>query len=171
MPKNYHVKSYEKRDCIFTFFLQKQQQQQQQQQHHIHRWIDRCKPRKRRCWHIHFEGALGTVVRKESVATGKFCSSISYTGECVAFLRALEWIQQQEQIRGGPLNIPVSSDSMSLVQSLKSNNWKDGDTYLKQIKQVLYNLNSIIILWIPSHCDIPGNEQADELAKKGSMKN
>ena len=27
------------------------------------------------------------------------------------------------------------------------------------------------LLWIPSHCDIPGNEQADELAKKGSMKN
>ena len=38
--------------------------------------------------------------------------------------------------------------------------------------QTLYNLNSIItLLWIPSYCDIPGNEQADELAKKGSMKN
>ena len=59
---------------------------------------------------IYIEGALGTVVREESVVAGKFCSS--YTGECVAFLRALEWIQQQEQIRVGPLNILVSSDSM-----------------------------------------------------------
>ena len=84
----------------------------------------------------------------------------------------MEWIQQQEQIRGGPLNILVRSDSMSLVQVLKSNNWKYGDTWLKQIKQVLYNLNSITtLLWISSHCDIPGNEQADELEKKGSMKN
>ena len=37
---------------------------------------------------------------------------------------------------------------------------------------MLYNLNSVItLLWIPSHCDIPGNEQADELANKRSMKN
>ena len=36
--------------------------------------------------------ALGTAVREERIATDKFCSH--YTRECVAFFRALEWIQQ-----------------------------------------------------------------------------
>ena len=111
---------------------------------------------------IYIEDALGTVVREESVATWKLC--LSYTEECVAFLRALEWSQQQEEIRGEPQITLVSSDSMSLVDALKSNNWKNGDPWLKQIKQMSYNLT---LLWIPSHCVIPGNERADELANKG----
>ena len=81
---------------------------------------------------IYIEDSLGTVVREEECVTeGKFCSS--YTGECVAYLRATECIQQQEHIMDEAINT-LSSASMSLVQALKSNKWTD--TYLKQNAQV-----------------------------------
>ena len=39
---------------------------------------------------------------------------------------------------------------------------------IKENKKVLFELKEpITLLWIPSHCDISGNEKADELAKAG----
>ena len=40
---------------------------------------------------------------------------------------------------------------------------------LKDLEKALYNLNALRIelQWIPSHCGIIGNEQADKMAKKG----
>ena len=31
--------------------------------------------------------------------------------------------------------------------------------------------NMVTLLWVPTHCDIPGNEKADELANQGSEMN
>ena len=39
------------------------------------------------------------------------------------------------------------------------------------IKKMLAEIQSkFTILWIPSHCDIEGNERADELANRGRLK-
>ena len=119
---------------------------------------------------MYVEGPTMTVICEGSRPAGEYCSS--YTGECVAFLHALEWIEGNELATGETGTILISSDSMSLAQSLRINNWKDKDPWLKLIKHTLCRLESkIIMLWIPSHCDIPGNERADELAKLGSNMN
>ena len=57
---------------------------------------------------------------------------------------------------------------MSLVDAIEKKNWKDPDEWLKEIKMILSELTTkVTILWIPSHCSIAGNDQADDLAKQG----
>ncbi len=69
------------------------------------------------------------------------------------------------------LKFLICSDSKSMCDALKQNNWKDRDPWLKKIKEEMYQLEvDTTLLWIPSHCDVDGNEQADELAKRGTTK-
>ena len=113
---------------------------------------------------VFIESSEGESLYEASFPAGKYCSS--YTGECVAALKALEWIH------ANPADSLICTDSMSLHQALVINNWKDRDPWLKQIKEVLFQIESkVTILWIPSHCNVAGNEKADELAKRGSEMN
>ena len=115
---------------------------------------------------VYIENARKEVVAQESYPAGKFCSS--YSGECVAMLEAVKWIENLEQIAGSQ-TVLIASDSMSLAQTLKKDNWKDNDIWIKKIKDKICKLKSeITLLWIPSHCDIEGNERADELANTGT---
>ena len=43
---------------------------------------------------------------------------------------------------------------------------------LPDIENSLYNseIKKVVLQWVPSHCGIPGNEEADRLAKKGAQK-
>ena len=111
---------------------------------------------------VYVEDRSGTPIYEASFAAGKLCSS--YTGECrVAFLRALEWLQQHLH------EALICTDSLSLHSALEENNYKDRDPWLKEIKKLLFDFPvNVTLLWIPSHCNIPGNERADELAKIGS---
>ena len=109
---------------------------------------------------VYIIDANGNTLLEASYPAGSLCSS--YTGECVAMLRALEWLQMN------PMVSLICTDSLSLQSALAENNWKDRDPWLKKIKEVLFELKEpVTLLWIPSHCDIPGNEKADELAKVG----
>ena len=57
-------------------------------------------------------------------------------------------------------------------ESLDKNRWKDMDPWLQRIKDILFELTSqVTLLWIPAHCDIEGNERADELARRGTEMN
>ena len=81
-------------------------------------------------------------------------------------LRALEWLQTQQ------FTSLICTDSLSLHSALAENNWKDRDPWLKEVKKILHSTpKEVNLLWIPSHCDIPGNERADELAKEGTKLN
>ena len=107
------------------------------------------------------------VVLEMSFPAGKLCSS--YTGECVAMLEAVRWVQATE-MEMGVLKVLICSDSKSLAEALSLNHWKDKDPWLKKIKELLYEVQAeVTLLWIPSHCDVDGNERADELAKQGTM--
>ena len=107
--------------------------------------------------------ADGTPLHEECRAAGALCSS--YTGECVALLMACEWLERQPS----PANYLICTDSKSLLDALQTNSWTDPDPWLKQVKRKIAELPSnITLLWMPSHCDVHGNEQADKLANSGA---
>ena len=67
----------------------------------------------------------------------------------------------------------ICTDSLSSLLAINSFHFNNKSHYfLFFIKKMLLDLHSqgfiIKLLWIPSHCDIFGNEQADRLAKLGS---
>ena len=63
--------------------------------------------------------------------------------------------------------IVIFTDAKSVVSVLKNKN----NAELADLKAVLYGLSQqserVVIQWTPSHCNIPGNEEADKLAKEG----
>ena len=66
---------------------------------------------------------------------------------------------------------PTPTTTTTLVNSLSNTSWKVKDEWLKLIKKMLAEIQSkVTVLWIPSHCDIEGNERADELANRGRLK-
>ena len=59
------------------------------------------------------------------------------------------------------------TDALSVLQSLLASK----NTELNQLSTSISDLastNTITLQWVPSHCDLYGNEQADSLAKAGS---
>jgi ribonuclease HI len=56
------------------------------------------------------------------------------------------------------------TDSKSALQALQSRKLPD----LQGMLAVLCTQHRVAMQWIPSHCGIPGNEKADQLAKEGS---
>ena len=109
----------------------------------------------------------GEEILKRSVPAGELCSS--FTGECVALLNALEWVAEEET-KGKKLEqVLICTDSMSMAMALENHKWKDPEHWMKEIKLQLSILKTnIVVLWIPSHVDIAGNEEADALANTGA---
>ena len=103
---------------------------------------------------------------------GAHCSN--YEAEAFAINAALEKLE--ETFKNEPNKIKdtvIFSDSLSCLESLKSQNLENSsirDLSIK-INSFLEDYNiTLTIQWIPSHCNIPGNERADTLAKKGATK-
>ena len=103
----------------------------------------------------------GEVLVEASFPAGRRCSS--YTAECIAMSKALDWVSDN------PGDNVIISDSMSMFQALKSNNWKDTDLFMREIKDKLAKIEGeTTLLWVPSHCEIHGNDKADRLADRGT---
>ena len=70
-------------------------------------------------------------------------------------------------------NCVIFSDSRSCLESLKMQNLEN-----TAIRDLCINISSflkchkitLVLQWIPSHCNLQGNERADILAKKGAEK-
>ena len=70
-----------------------------------------------------------------------------------------------------PNNIIIFSDAKSVLQSLESG--KIDNTSVKSLTKTIDTFITdhsvdITLQWIPGHANIPGNERADKLAKKGA---
>ena len=93
---------------------------------------------------------------------GIYCSS--YGAECVAFLKAVQWAETN-----GIHSIAVVTDSLSLHQALENDDWRDANDWIGEIKALVFAWGGdITLLWVPSHCKITGNDEADTLAEKGT---
>ena len=85
---------------------------------------------------------------------------------------ALDWMESivKDNTTEERLRFLVCSDSRSLCDALKNVTWKNRDFWILKIQEQLTKLEAdVTILWIPSHCDVPGNEKADELANQGAL--
>ena len=63
----------------------------------------------------------------------------------------------------------IFSDSKSVLESIQSFNSKN--VLLKELNDTIQSIfilsrKTIKFCWVPSHCDIPGNEEADRAANR-----
>ena len=66
--------------------------------------------------------------------------------------------------------VVIFSDALSVLQALPDPKNKDLDDLATELEALQRSTETTILQWIPSHCNIPGNEKADKLAKEGGKK-
>ena len=59
------------------------------------------------------------------------------------------------------------SDAMSVLQAIEIHKDKEPNSLFSSL-DLLCKTHTVCLQWIPSHCDVSGNEAADALAKEGS---
>ena len=101
---------------------------------------------------------------------GKYCSN--YEAEATAIIESLNFVSNLfEQNSNTITNIVILSDAKSVLQALDNETTKD-----PVIKKLALTISEIIathsiqvsLQWIPGHCNIKGNDEADRLAKLGA---
>ena len=115
-------------------------------------------------------GGAGVYIRypsgsTESHATPTGKNSTNFRAESEALLQATKILNQKENL---PENTVFLTDCKSILQNVIS---KENDQITNKIKTEIESLQhktNISLQWIPSHCGIGGNENADKLSKEGS---
>ena len=101
---------------------------------------------------------------EEKISTATGLLSTNYKAEAVALEKAAIHIHQNLHAHH---NIVFLTDALSVLQSLKKNKEKDTNSLARAIADLSLN-HTVTLQWVPSHCDLYGNEMADQLAKEGS---
>ena len=97
---------------------------------------------------------------KEAIPTGKHCNN--YKAEVEALKLAAKMVKDSttDEYR----QVVFLTDSASVLDALDNG----GEHELRKSLIELADKNRVALQWIPSHCGIPGNEAADQLAKEGA---
>ena len=98
---------------------------------------------------------------RHSYPAGELCSSFGAEG--VAMFRALEWI-----VKNTTRPVAICTDSLSVHAVLKNDDWRDAQEWVRKIKLISRQTSNVTIIWVPSHCGVDGNEEADRLADLGT---
>ena len=64
--------------------------------------------------------------------------------------------------------VVLLTDAKSVLQALENSKKTDHNNLKKTLMDLQTSAQEVVLQWIPGHCNIFGNEVADELAKKGS---
>ena len=91
--------------------------------------------------------------------------STKYRAAAYALLSAVQTLNQEGRL---PTNTVVLTDCRSIQQSLQSPGGEHIFSNSRQELSLLKNKTPVILQWIPSHCGVEGNEEADRLSKMGS---
>lgn len=114
----------------------------------------------------------GSLNETGGVGCGVYSSSTSrsitlpsqltiFSAEAYAILEAIELAKRN------PHQTVIFSDSKSVISAVKGH--KTHHPWVVKIRRELARLrDSVELCWVPAHCDIDGNEKADELAKTGA---
>ena len=98
------------------------------------------------------------------------------TAEMVAIKKAIEISKFNiTKEKNKKTKIAIFTDSLSTLQALEGDQTKsarfDIITELNEKYTEAFNNNiEITLVWIPAHCDLNGNEEADHLARQGTQK-
>ena len=94
-----------------------------------------------------------------------------FTAELTAIMMALTCLFD---LIGENTKIVLFVDSLSVLKTLENFGIQTRADLVYEIYYLLYQLfiknNSVTFCWIPSHCNILGNEQADKAAKRGAQR-
>jgi ribonuclease HI len=110
-----------------------------------------------------------TIQEEISIPTGSTCSS--FDAETAAMKTALKWCQEKDNTRENKTEVQIFTDSLALVEALRSDSSKTKSCWLRDIREILMTFPSklnITVSWIPAHCGFEGNDKADTLAKAGT---
>ena len=81
----------------------------------------------------------------------------SYEEEAAAMEDAIRWADQNGK------STLIVTDSQSLCKALLAH---ELDPAIARLKKMLTDTENVKLQWVPSHCDIPGNELADKAANE-----
>ena len=102
---------------------------------------------------------------------GALCAN--YKAEALAIKHALQKLRETfESVPNKRGYSVIFSDALSVLEALDNQDYKTNAIreLAIQISSFLEDFGTVLVLqWIPSHCNIPGNERADTLAKKGAL--
>ena len=102
-------------------------------------------------------------VTRWAVAAGEYCSS--YSAETVAAQEAMRWLEGDP----GWETATLVTDSRSLVEALQGD---ANQPETRKLQSALWRLHdrgrNLKICWVPGHCGLPGNEEADKMAAEGT---
>jgi ribonuclease HI len=108
------------------------------------------------------------IIRENLSSIFRLSESCSiYTAEAIAILKTVDTILDHEH---SDRNNIILSDSLSTLLSLKNKtNTTDIAKLIQQkISQSTSRGLNISLIWIPGHCNIEGNENADTESKKAA---
>lgn len=92
-----------------------------------------------------------------------------FTGEMLALLLAVQWVEENK-----PLRTIICSDSSSSLISLDNNHSESRPDILLEVLQTIFRINMmglvISFVWVPAHYGVPGNEEADKIAKEATRR-
>ena len=103
---------------------------------------------------------INNQITKEAIPTGKHCNN--YKAEVEALKLAVRMAKNSSTDEYS--QFVFLTDAASVLDSLTSGKEQE----LRNLLKDLADTNRVALQWIPSHCGIPGNEAADQLAKEGA---